>query len=50
MSLETLSSIESLQNKIIQPIGNAQINLPSNFNSTITNNQPISLQVCLSFY
>ena len=34
MSLETIS-IESLSNKFIQPIGNAQIHIPSNFNSNI---------------
>ena len=44
MSLETIS-IESLSNKIIQQVGNAQISLPSNMN----NDQTISLRVCFSF-
>jgi hypothetical protein len=45
MSLETLSSIQSLSNKKIQQVGNAQIHLPTlNMNHSGT----ISLQVrCL---
>ncbi|CAF4233203.1 unnamed protein product, partial [Adineta steineri] len=43
LSLETIS-IESLSNKIIQQIGNAQIHFPSNFNSTINHNQIVSLR------
>ena len=45
MSLETISS-QSLANKTIQPFGNAQITLPS----TLTNNQTLSLRVCLFFF
>jgi hypothetical protein len=45
MSLETIS-VESLSNKLIQPIGNAQISLPSNINSNMNNDQTISLRVC----
>ena len=48
LSLETIS-IESLQNKIIQQVGNAQIQLPSNINSNINNDQTISLRVCFLF-
>ncbi len=45
MSLETIS-IQSLSNKMIQPVGNAQIQLPSNLNSNFDNDQTISLRVC----
>jgi hypothetical protein len=45
MSLETIS-IKSLPNKLIQPVGNAQIQLPSNLNSNFDNDQTISLRVC----
>jgi hypothetical protein len=45
MSLETIS-FESLSNKLIQQIGNAQISLPSNINSNINNEQTVSLRVC----
>ncbi len=46
MSLETIS-LESLSNKLIRPVGNAQIQLPSNLNSNINDNdQTISLRVC----
>jgi len=48
MSLETLS-IKSLSNKQIQQVGNAQIHIPLNFNSNISNNPTISLRVCFSF-
>jgi hypothetical protein len=45
MSLETLSSIQSLSNKQIQQVGNAQIHLPI---LNINNSGTISLQVrCL---
>jgi hypothetical protein len=40
MSLETIS-MKSLSNKFIQPVGNAQIQLPSNINSDINNDQTI---------
>lgn len=43
LSLETIS-IDSLANKIIQPMNNAQIQLPLNFSQ----NQTLSLRVCLS--
>jgi uncharacterized integral membrane protein len=46
MSLET-KSIESLSNKIIKQVGNAQIYLPSNVKSNTTNNQKISIRVCI---
>ena len=39
--------MNSLSNKFIQPIENAQIQLPSTMNSNINNNQTISLRVCL---
>jgi hypothetical protein len=45
MSLEIIS-IKSLSNKMIQPVGNAQIQLPSNLNSDFDNDQTISLRVC----
>ncbi len=45
MSLETIS-IKSLSNKMIQPVGNAQIQLPSNLNSDFDNDETISLRVC----
>jgi hypothetical protein len=48
MSLETIS-VESLSNKLIQQIGNAQISLPSNINSNFNGDQTISLQVCFLF-
>jgi hypothetical protein len=48
MSLETISS-ETLLNKQIQQIGNAQINFPSKFNSNLNNNSRISLRVCFFF-
>jgi hypothetical protein len=45
MSLETIS-INSLSNKVIQQVGNAQIYLPSN----ITNDdQTVSLRVCFLY-
>ena len=43
MSLETLS-MDSLHNKIIRPLGNAQIHLPENFQ---VNSTGISLRVSL---
>jgi len=46
MSLQTMS-IESLSNKIIQQVENAQIHLPSNFDSNINNTKTLSLRVCL---
>jgi hypothetical protein len=47
MSLETIS-IESLSNKIVKQIGNAQMHIPSDFLLNTTNNLSISLRV--SFY
>jgi len=46
MSLET-KLIESLSNIIIKQVGNAQIHLPLNFKSNTTNNQKISIRVCV---
>ncbi|CAF4521529.1 unnamed protein product, partial [Rotaria sp. Silwood2] len=43
MSLETIS-INSLSNKQIQQIGNAQFNIPSNFNLNTNNNSTISIR------
>ena len=45
MSVETVS-MESLPNKQIQQVGNAQIHLPSNFNANLSNNSTISHRVC----
>ncbi len=47
MSLETIS-IESLSNKIVKQVGNAQMHIPSDFILNTTNNLSISLRV--SFY
>jgi hypothetical protein len=47
MTMETLST-QSLSNKTIQQIGNAQIHLPSNFN--LNNNRTVSLRVRFIFY
>ncbi len=49
MSLETISA-NSLSNKTIQQIGNAQISLPANFNSSLNYNQSLSLRVCLFLF
>ncbi|CAF4395287.1 unnamed protein product, partial [Adineta steineri] len=43
MSLET-TSINSLSNKLVEPVGDAKIRLPSNFNINIQNNETISLR------
>jgi len=48
MSLETIS-IDSLLNKQIKQVGNAQIHIPSNFNLNTTNNSTMSLRVTFSF-
>jgi hypothetical protein len=45
MSLET-KLFESLSKKIIKQIGNAQIQLPSNFNTNISSNSIVSIRVC----
>lgn len=47
MSLETIS-FQSLSNKVIKPIGNAQMKLPSNLYSN-NSNGTISLRVCYFF-
>jgi hypothetical protein len=47
MSLET-TSIESLSNKIIKQVGNAQSDIPSNLNLNTTNNSSISVRVSFS--
>ncbi len=44
MSLATVS-ISSLSNKQIQQVGNAQVRIPSNFNSNISNSSTVSLRV-----
>ncbi|CAF0823152.1 unnamed protein product [Adineta steineri] len=43
MSLETIS-IETLSNKQIQQVGNAQINIPEHFNSNMSNNSAVMLR------
>ena len=48
MSLEKIL-LQTLSNKNIQQVANAQINLPSKLNSNITNNSIISLRVCFLF-
>lgn len=45
MSLETIS-IDSLENKIIQQVGNAQFQMPSNLSFSTSNRSSISLRVC----
>jgi hypothetical protein len=49
MTFETLS-IDSLENKIVKQVGNAQFQLPSNFNLNTTDNSSISLQVSRFFF
>ena len=44
VSLET-ASMASLSNKLIQQVGNAEIRLPSIFNSTLNSNRSVSLRV-----
>ncbi len=46
LSLET-TSLNSLSNKLIKQIGNAQIQMPSNFKLNSTDNTSISLRVNL---
>ena len=45
MSLETVSA-DRLLNKRIEQVGSAQIQLPSQFNSTLDRNSTLSLRVC----
>ena len=45
MSMETISA-DGLLNKNIQQVENAQIQLPSEFNSNFDRNSPLSLRVC----
>jgi hypothetical protein len=45
MSLET-KSMASLSNKIVKQVGDAQIRLPTNFNTNISNNSVVSIRVC----
>ena len=45
MSMETIS-MNKLSNKNIQQVGSAQIQLPSQFNSSLNNNSTLSLRVC----
>jgi hypothetical protein len=48
MSLET-RTFQSLSNKVINQVGNSRIQLPSNFNSNMSDNSPVSIRVRLSF-
>jgi hypothetical protein len=48
MSLERIS-FQSLTNKLINQIENAQIYIPSNFHSNLNDNKPVSLRVCFYF-
>ena len=45
VSLET-RSLESISNRVIEQIGKGRIRIPSYFNSTLNNNQTVSLRVC----
>jgi hypothetical protein len=45
MSLET-KSIESLSNKVVKQVGNAEIRIPSNFNTNISRSSTVSIRVC----
>ena len=45
MSMETISA-DGLLNKMIQQVENAQIQLPSQFNSNFDGNSTLSLRVC----
>ena len=45
MSTETISA-DGLLNKNIQQVANAQIQLPSQFNSNLSRDSPLSLRVC----
>ncbi len=49
MSLERIS-FQSLTNKLINQIENAQIYIPSNFHSNLTDNKPVSLRVCFFLF
>ena len=49
VSLQT-QTLESISNKIIQQPGRGKIRIPTNFTSTLLNNQTISLQVRLIFF
>jgi hypothetical protein len=44
MSLET-KSMASLANKVVKQVGNAQIQLPSNFNANLSSNSTVSIRV-----
>jgi hypothetical protein len=46
MSLKT-QSIQSISNELIQQVGNAQIHLPSSFNSNLNNTSTVSIRVSL---
>jgi Zn finger protein HypA/HybF involved in hydrogenase expression len=45
MSLETIS-MNSLSNKKIQQVGNAQIHIPSNFTLNLNKSTTLSIRVC----
>ncbi len=49
MSLET-KSIQSLSNKLVKQVGNAQIHLPENLNTNISNDSTVSIRVCFFFF
>ena len=49
MSLET-TSIQSLANKVVEQVGNAQFRIPSNFTLSSTNETSILLRVCLIIF
>ena len=51
MTLET-KSIQSLSNKLVKQVGNAQIQLPSNFNSNSSSEATVSIRVnfCFSLF
>ena len=49
MSMETMM-MSSLSNKFVKQIGNAQIQIPSDFSSNLNKNQTISLRVCFFLF
>jgi len=49
MTLQTIST-ESLGDRLVQLVGNAQFQIPSNFTLSTTTNSSISLRVCFSFF
>jgi len=49
MTLQTTST-GSLGDRLVQLVGNAQFQIPSNFTLSTTTNSSISLRVCFSFF